>query len=323
MAALVESMFSSGGIVPWHGLGKVIPQDVPAAEAIVCAGLDWTVSKQPVSIPGGKEATEYRAIVRDRDQSILSIQGKEYTPFQNDALFAFGEALVGTSRALFHTAGSLDGGRRVWALMKADGLIEVIKGDAIEKYIMLATSHDGSLAFTSAFTATRIVCANTLNLALSQAKDKVSVRHTTNLQDRVKQAQQIMGLSSVYFDRFKEVAQTLVKTRYTDPQMVELTESLFPVKEGKDEVPTRTLNNRAKVVELFTTGRGHGPIRGTAFAALNAVTEYSDHHASSRNTDRGSAQENKMSSIFWGGAAKLRQQALEVIGEQTGLKLAA
>jgi phage/plasmid-like protein (TIGR03299 family) len=325
MAANVENMMYVGE-TPWHGLGKRIPIEVPSDMAIVYAGLDWTVSKQPVFLGDGQEAKNYRAIVRDSDKRILSVQSDSYEPFQNREMFDFAEALVGTEKALFHTAGSLDGGRRVWAMMKAKDIIVLPKGDEVEQYLLLATSHDGSLAFLSAFTPVRVVCQNTLSLAIATAKSKVSVRHTGNLKDRVKQAQQIMGLASNYFEGITEVATALVRAPYRDPQMKELVETLFPVKPEDAKagrVPTRTQNNRDEVTRLFTEGKGHDRIAGTAWAAINAVTEYTDHTASTRTTDRMSGDENRFNSIHFGTAAALRQKAFAKIGQQTGLQLAA
>lgn len=325
MAHQVETMMYAGQ-VPWHGLGKRIPADVPAAEAIVCSGLNWTVRKQSVYLGDGQEAKDYRAIVRESDNRILSIQSCTYECFQNAEMFDFAEALVGTKRAFFHTAGSLDGGRRVWALMKADGGMKV-GPDEIERYLLLATSHDGSLAFLGAFTGVRVVCANTLSLAIRSVQDKVTVRHTGKLQDRIEEARKVLGLADTYAEKFGTVAKEMLKTRYSDKQMTELSETLFPVRDqkkaSKGQIPTRTLNNRNNVVRLFTEGKGHTRIAGTAWAAYNAVAEFTDHNSVNRTTTRMSAQENRLNSIWFGPVVNLKQKAAVKIAEQTGLKLAA
>jgi len=338
MPAEIESMMYVGE-QPWHGLGKELPAEVPAGDAIREAGLDWKVSKQPVSaamvVDDGngsnvtihKDIPGFRAIVRDSDKRILSVQSKDYQVFQNDEMFAFGDALVGSKRARYHTAGSLQGGRRVWALMKTDKLLEVTSRDRVEAYLLLANSHDGTLAFRAAFTGVRVVCQNTLNAALAGVRQCVSVRHTGKLSDRIAQAQEVLGLADGYFQKFQDVAQALVKTRYTDKQMADLAESIFPSLEvqadGTVTVKDAAKANGDKVRELFTTGLGHKDIEGTAWAAYNAIAEFTDHHAKTRTTERSSAQENRLNSIWFGNASILKQKALATISKQTGVGVAA
>jgi phage/plasmid-like protein (TIGR03299 family) len=338
MAAEIETMMYAGE-TPWHGLGTRVPQDLPAGEAIVAAGLNWKVEKKPVYHQveaddgnGGiakiqKVIPGVNALVRDTDKQVMSVMSKEYQPFQNEEMFAFGEALVGTKRARFHTAGSLNGGRRVWALIKTDNLIEVTSKDVVEAYLLLANSFDGSLSYRAAFTGTRVVCQNTLNAALAGVKQGVSVRHTGKLADRIAEAQQVLGLADGYFAKFQEVAKALVATPYSDAQMKTLATDLFaPAKvdaEGNIKVSDAGRENAGKVIELFTTGKGHDLIAGTAWAAYNAVAEFTDHHARTRTTDRATAQENRMNSIYFGTANTLKQAALARIGKDVGMRIAA
>lgn len=320
MAHNVESMMYAGA-APWHGIGVAVPREVTSVDALRLASLDWPVATVPLLAesngPGtpGDGVEGWRAVIRLSDRKPLGVVGERYRPIQNSEAFGFFDAIVGTGEAIYHTAGSLDGGRKVWILAKLPGEIRVAGDDVTEKYLLLTNSHDGSTALRMFFTPVRVVCQNTLNLALREgAGEGVSIRHTTSATVKLEQAREALGIAVRYYDRFGEQAAQLAAARYEDRQLAELTEELFPAME--DELSTRRLKAREKVIELFEYGKGHEGIRGSAWAALNAVAEYADHHRSARGSSDAARAEARLNSAWFGSGAALKRLAFETITRQ-------
>ena len=314
MPHAVESMMYAGQ-VPWHGLGTPVSTEVTASDAIKLAGLSWRVDLQPVFAGAGFVQTPIsgvKATVRDSDHRALGVVGDRYMPVQNEDAFAFFDSVVGEGQAIYHTAGSLDGGRRVWVLAKLPGEVRVSQDDVTEKYLLLMNSHDGSTALRMLFTPVRVVCQNTLNLALHRGTaEGISIRHTASATTRIDEARRALGLAHSYYEEFAAEAARLMATPYTDTQMNGLVERLFPME--RDELSTRTQKHRQKVLELFEYGRGHEQIRGTAWAALNAVAEFADHYRSTRVRPGDRRDEKRLSSVWLGSAASLKRAAHEAI----------
>lgn len=316
MPANVETMMYAGQ-VPWHGIGTAIPQDVGSSEAIVLAGLDWSVGQEKVFLADGVEAPGVRAIVRSDNRRVLSVRSEDYALFQNQEMFDFGDALVGLDQAKYHTAGSLNLGSRVWALMKADGGIKLSVGDdTIEKFLLLSTSHDGSLAFSAGFTPVRVVCQNTLSAALRGMRQSISIRHTGKLSDRVEDAKRVLGIANNYFAQFGVLAEQLVRTPYSDAQVGELAAKLFPSKREDDSLAAVVEQRRTEISRLFTMGKGHDRIAGTAWAAYNAVTEFADYQLGVGR----STPEQHLNSVWFGRGLHMKEEALGIIAAQTGLQ---
>jgi Domain of unknown function (DUF932)/Tetratricopeptide repeat len=177
----VESMMYAGQ-VPWHGLGTPVSTEVTAGDAIKHAGLSWHVDLQPVFAGAGlvqSLVAGVKATVRNTDQRALGVVGDRYMPVQNEDAFAFFDSVVGEGQAIYHTAGSLDGGRRVWVLAKLPGEVRLHQDEVTEKYLLLMNSHDGSTALRMLFTPVRVVCQNTLNLAMrGTSAEGIAIRHT-------------------------------------------------------------------------------------------------------------------------------------------------
>ena len=170
MPANIDKMMWVGE-KPWHGEGTKLENVATSAEAIEAAGLDWKVEKRGLYFAQTDGTTQLipgkYATVRTDNQVALGIVGKVYTPLQNKEAFSFFDSIVGVKEAMYHTAGSLGKGERVWILAKLPGYIKVTEDDVVEKYLLLANSHDGSSAVEMLFTPVRVVCQNTLNLAIS------------------------------------------------------------------------------------------------------------------------------------------------------------
>lgn len=327
MSHQIEKMFFAGK-TPWHGLGVGVEKEQTSEDAIRLANLDWKVKTEPIyNMVGDKAVTikGYRGTVRSTDSKVLGVVSDRYCPIQNGEAFSFLDSVVGEGNAVYHTAGSLDGGRKVWVLAKLPGdmVVPGVKDDVIERYLLLSNSHDGTNALRALATGVRCVCSNTINMALRAGRGEgVSIRHTANAGVKLEEAKKAFAYATKYFDAMKEVAALLASTKYTDKQRINLTEVLFPVKEGED-VPTRTANNRALLLNLFENGRGMEKIRGSAWAALNGATELVSHHRGTRVTSGADETESKMNAIMFGSGKALAQKAFNQIAQDVGLEVAA
>lgn len=300
-----------------------------AAQALTGAGLDWSVGLEMLKTASGLNVPGFMASVRTDTSAILGVVGERYVPIQNASAFAFLDGIVGERKASIVGAGSFKGGRLVYIQYKLEGEI-VLPGkssEVLNKFLTLTTSHDGSGALNAFFTSVRIVCQNTFRAALKQATtnrkagvaDMVSVRHTANATMRANEAQKVLGLSYAYFDAFRDMATQLVQTPYTDRNMVELATVLAPA-DSDGDVSTRTKGIREDIQALFTGGKGHSAIQGTAWAAVNAVTEYVDHHRGTRVTGGQSVDESRTESAWFGSGKLMKDAAFTHILTQTGLR---
>ena len=193
MPANVETMFSVRE-TPWHGLGRII-MDAPASrEALELAGLDWQVESRNIYSDTGAMIPGYRANVRSTDDAVLGVVSDRYRIVQNEEAFQFTDDLLGEG-VTYETAGSLQGGRKVWMLARLPRKY-LIAGDQVVPYLVIFNSHDGSSGVKVAMTPIRVVCQNTLNLALNTAKRSWTARHTENVLLRVQDARETLQLDS-------------------------------------------------------------------------------------------------------------------------------
>jgi phage/plasmid-like protein (TIGR03299 family) len=306
-----DSMFSVREM-PWHGLGSVL-EDYPESieEALLASGLEWPVESRPVYVGAprvttegvvegefapGFVAKEYRANVRKDTEEVLGIVSEDYQIVQNSEAFKFLDALIG-SELHFETAGSLRNGRRVWVLARLPEFVEV-GGDDVGTYVYVANSHDGSMAVTAAVSPIRIVCANTLGMALRRAEGRdaqrtFKFRHVGDLQLKFEEARSVMGLTVNYAERFKEVGDALASEKFAPWQMERVTRKLVGLDD--DQLGDRARANRERQAEkIYSIYRGEGPegdTRGNApdtkWAAVNAIGEFADwERRYTKNTDQ-------------------------------------
>lgn len=287
-----DSMFSVRE-TPWHGLGAVLERP-PAtiAEAIEASGLAWQVAREPIAVDRGDAATVddwweprceeipgYYATVRQDTRTVLGIVGERYRIVQNHQAFEFVDQLLGSS-LFFETAGSLNGGRRVWVLATLPEHIEV-GGDPVRPYVLLMNSHDGSTAVIAATTPVRVVCMNTLNFGLQRARQKFAIRHTEQISRRVHEARRVLDLSINYYEQFKATGNQLASERCSEQKLHQVLDALYP-SGTNDAVTDQTRKSREQVKEriadLFLRGNTQGNAPGSKWAALNAIVEYGDWH---------------------------------------------
>lgn len=282
MAALVETMFSVRE-TPWHGLGEIIQEAPTSADALRIAGLDWTVESKPIQVCGGKKIPDYSANVRSKDGAVLGVVGGRYKIVQNSEAFAFTDSIIG-GEVRYETAGSLNGGRRVWMLAKMEG--HTIGGDEVEPYLCFTNTHDGSGAVKAIMTPIRVVCNNTLNAALSSAKRSWSMRHTNNIDKRLEEAKEVLGLAQNYMVELADYAEVAIKTKLSDPELEYILNGIFkvdPNAKNKELQEQRAKANKEAFYVCYAAP-DIAKFQGTAWGAINAMSDLVGHSLPHKNT---------------------------------------
>jgi phage/plasmid-like protein (TIGR03299 family) len=279
----------------WHGLGTVFTEEVNTAKMLQLANLnDWNVRLEDVEIPSHLSSDKsYQYVVRtnpsDKSQiDVLGVVGQRYVPLQNEELFAFGDNILdGGGR--WETAGSIRGGRIVFgslALERETVLDPSGVADKVKTYLLINTSHDGSIAIQASVTPVRVVCANTLNLALGRKgkgpKQSFKIRHTQSAEGKIAVARQALGIATAYMDEFDKMAQELFKQEVTAQQFNEIILAAYPKPEGDKKIALTKWTNKIDSLNDIYTGEFNHMIAGTAWGAFNALTERLDWHRNAR-----------------------------------------
>lgn len=386
------------GELPWHQLGALMP------EAMTCvqvqqdsrSGQNFDVGLERIytadGMGGATMADQWRAVVRqgpmptaadlmrqhglgseqellDRGvqlpRRVLGMVSPSYGCIQTSTMAQLADTIAGKGNACCHTAGVLQGGAWCWFLLKLPGEIRV-PGDPspTEKYLMVSGKHDGSGSLRVLFTAVRVVCANTATAAIRGAQNWFKIRHTAGADERIKNATDTMVAAATFFERYEQLAQALADARYTDGQLDDLAEHLYPntvrpkgsgkaaaeadasvaelnaaiteaamreagaklsreidaEQEARLLPSAATLAKREVLRDRWEQGTGiEGDMKGTAWAALQAVTEASDHGREWRPTKRATAREQRFTSLMDGDTQRLQTKAVDYITQQVGL----
>ena len=281
----VETMFSSDGITPWHGLGRIIQEAPTSHDALTLADLDWKVNKLPLAAKvnnnGYQLAVEnFYANVRSSDNKVLGVVGDRYKIVQNEDAFAFTDHLIHNDFGVevkYETAGSLAGGKRVWLLARLP--MRSIMGDNIVPYVVFVNSHDGKGSVRVAMTPTRVVCQNTLTLGLQQATRTWSTTHAGNLEGKLEEAQHTLQLATTYMDALEGEAEQLQQVRVTDRQFEEMLAEMFPYNPfaTSDTKNRRNSDARQLIDDIYREKEDLKAFRGTAWGVYNAIADYTSH----------------------------------------------
>ena len=302
----------------WHGLGTVIDHYPNSEIALQYAGLDFEVLKRPNQhlLDDGQVITSpdsfftYRS---DTGEILGSKLGRDYEVVQNTDAFAFFDSIVGGDGILYETAGALGKGEKVFITAKLPGYIMVQQKDLIEKYLFLTTSHDGSGAITAAFTPVRIVCNNTLNMALQNCQSKITIRHTKDARNRLENAHKVLGIANRLSDQLDDIFNHWSKVHIRDMEVKKLieqammpTREYLPSQDAKVVLESSTyMRNVCDTVYEYTMSAPSqlmGTTRGTLFGAYNGITGYF------QNVRSYKTNEDKMNSIFYAGLAEQRSK---------------
>lgn len=281
MAANVESMMYVRE-VPWHGLGTRVEEAPTSSDALRLAGLDWRVEQRNIQVCEGAKIPNYKANVRDTDGRVLGIVTDRYKTVQNIEAFDFTDELIGGGDVRYESAGSLMNGRKIWLLAKMPET--EIFGDKTEPYLCFSNTHDGSGAIRVCMTPIRVVCNNTLNLALNTAKRAWSVRHTGDIQSKLHDARICLEMANRYMDELAKHADKMANIKVTDERIEEILDELFPVIEDSSERKKRN----AETMKTKYMGCMLSPdilkFKNTAWGAINAMSDMVTHNAPCRQT---------------------------------------
>jgi phage/plasmid-like protein (TIGR03299 family) len=267
----------------WHGLGTILDSEVSTSEMLSVAHLaGWDVRLDDIDLPG-RSHKNFFAVTRtnpfDGDRDVLGVVGQRYKVLQNEDLFSFADNMLDGGR--WETAGSIKNGTVVFGSLALDRevvLDESGVGDKVNTYLLVHTSHDGSLAIQASVTPVRVVCQNTLNYALSGVKQSYKIRHTQTATGKVQAAREALGLANKYLDEFEKEAQTLITKEITTDTFFDIIKAAYP--EPDKDVKGSVTKWTNKVDTLFDIYQGEtvakAGIMNTAWGAYNTLTERLD-----------------------------------------------
>lgn len=313
MAHMVESM-AFVNAVPWHGLGNPLEYGQPLEVWAKQAGMDWEIKESPVrfmtesagNLGAIMSFPENKVLFRSDTNVPLSVVGNRYQVVQPSEILAFYKDLTEVAGYELETAGVLKGGKKLWALART-GQSSTLKGsDTVNAYILLATACDGTLATTAQFTSVRVVCNNTLAVALAGGSGAVKVPHSTTFDPQAVKAQ--LGVSVSSWDSFMYRMKGLSERKVKSTEAFNYFLRVFTSEQNKSGAGVTNERSMAKAMALYE-GAGKGAnlasSKGTAFGLLNSVTEFVDHERRAMSSDY------RLDSAWFGQGATLKQKALD------------
>jgi phage/plasmid-like protein (TIGR03299 family) len=282
MAHLVQTMFSAGRQTPWHGLGNVVDTAPNSEEALKLAGLDWEVQPSDVVV-NGLIVPNYKANVRSDNGTVLGIVSDRYTIVQNAEAFQFTDNLIGSGDVRYETAGALRDGRVIWLLASLEKEYEIL-GDDIAPYMCFTNSHDGTGAVRVMMTPIRVVCNNTLNLALKGAKRQWSTVHKGDIARKIESAEATLMNAEKYMEALNEEANNLVDIKITPATWADMVNELIPSTEKMSKRQLDTVGEKRQALHDAIMMADIQKFKGTGWAAINAVTDFVAHTEPARQT---------------------------------------
>lgn len=313
---LVTSMAYVGDI-PWHGLGNHLAANQPLEVWARQAGMDWRIEEAEVRFVSGMTGStlgsihafpEQKVLYRSDTKAPLSVVSSRYNVVQPETILEFYRDLTEVGGFELETAGVLKDGKKLWALART-GQNATLKGrDRVNAYLLLATACDGSLATTAQFTSIRVVCNNTLAIALGDSTGAVKVPHRSQFDAQAVKRQ--LGIAISSWDGFMVRMKALSECKVNDTAAETFFRRVLTYPTTNASSPIAATNDSAiKTVHELFTGRGKGAdmasAAGTAWGLLNSVTEFVDHHRRARS------DHNRTDSAWFGTGAALKQKAFE------------
>ena len=291
------------GKTPWHGVGTQVDALATANEALNAANMNWHVEKREMwwDKNGKLENSEYFTTVRADIEKPLGIVSKKYQVLQNVDAFDFMDDLVDTGDAKYETTGVIKNGKKIWLLAKLPDSVEIADGDAMDKYLLLVNTHDGSSTVRVLTTPVRVVCENTLALALKESDNKVRISHMGNMDKKIEEARRVLGISIRNFDVATDLFRKMAQTPISDEKAAEYFHMLLPKDTTRSERSRKMLMALHKESEL-TDGK-------TVWSAYNAATDFASHY-------RGAAihgpSERVLNSVVLGSGAEFSKDAMRL-----------
>ena len=282
MSADVETMFYVRE-TPWHGLGVKVEKALSSRKALEIAGLNWNVIQKPIYTDDNVLIPSFKANVRESDGKILGVVTDRYKIVQNKEAFAFTDSLLGKG-VKYETAGSLQGGKKVWLLANLPEKYKILD-DEVNSYMVFSNSHDGTGAIKVAMTPIRVVCNNTLNLALSSAKRVWSANHTGNINAKLDEAMKTLLLAEHYMKNLNDEAEVLSKVKLTDKKVMNFVNELLPLPEDASKIQEKNITNLRDDMKLrYFDAPDLICLPKSAWRFVNAVSDFSTHAAPVRKT---------------------------------------
>ena len=303
-----KASFVAKGETAWHGLGTYVKEAMTSDECIKLAGLDYDVIKTDIyaNIGGQPHLIDGKfATYRSDTKQVLGTVGNRYEIVQNWDAFKFFDSITGAKEAIYETAGALGNGEKIFITAKMPGYIRINGTDDISvQFVILTNTHDGSGSIIAGVTPVRIVCSNTLNAALKGLKNRISIRHTSNVNARLEEAHKLMGISNEYITQVNELFNVTAKKIIDDKTAKRIIEQVFQSEKTDSK---RVENIREAVWVSYQAGIGQEKILGTGWGLYNGFTHYLDHVRNYRDEDV------KFESIISGDSALKANKALELI----------
>ena len=282
MAANVETMFYTRE-KPWHGLGTMVAEAPNSKDALRLAGLNWKVLQEPVYTENEELIQGYKANVRDTDRKVLGVVTDRYKVIQNEEAFAFTDTLLGEG-VRYETAGSLQEGRRVWMLARLPREF-IIGGERISPYMVFSNTHDGSGAVKTALTPIRVVCNNTLNLALRTAKRSWAMIHTGDISGKIEEAKNTLFLADEYMTALGQEFENLRKIKLSEKQVLDYIKILLPMEENYSLLQKRGVEKlRADMKMRYFDAPDLKDVGNNGYRFVNAVSDFATHSTPRRKT---------------------------------------
>lgn len=282
MAANVETMFYTRQ-KPWHGLGTKVEEAPTSTDALRLAGLDWQVIQEPIYTDTGERISGYKANVRDSDRKVLGVVTDRYKIIQNQEAFAFTDSLLGEG-VRYETAGALQEGKKVWLLARLPREY-IISGERISPYLVFSNTHDGSGAVKVALTPIRVVCNNTLNLALNTASRSWSMIHTGDIKNKVWEAKNTLFMAEKYMEKLGKEFENLRKRKLSDQQVKEYIELLLPMEKNATAMQSKNiLKLRNDMRSRYYDAADLKEVGNNAYRFINAVYDFATHAQPLRRT---------------------------------------
>lgn len=311
MAHMIEALngkvnFAYTGEKPWHGLGVEVADNLSPSEIMTAAGLDWTVQLAPMvaKLNGQELPTKSCALVRDVDSKVLDVVSDDWHPTQNAEAFAFFNEFIATGGMKMETAGSLKGGQVVFALARVSESFEALPNDRVDSFLLFTNPHKYGQSIDVRCTPVRVVCNNTLSMAISQtSKNAVKVSHRIKFDEA--EVKTTMGFASKLMAKYAEEAKFLASRRASNEDVMDYFTRLFPMNSVKDTPRSEVSKNATLCAEILMKQPGADIAAGTWWNAFNAVTFATD-HIIGRNAD------NRVHSAWYGQNKILKQRAMDL-----------
>jgi phage/plasmid-like protein (TIGR03299 family) len=306
-----QAVMAYQGATPWHQLGTKMEghPDVPAA--LIAAHMDWNVSLEDMFLKDGKKVKYRKAVIRDVDRSVLATVGDKYQPLQNSEAFGVLQPACEQFGVTIETCGMLNDGARVWMQARLPDRIEVVDGDYVDGYFLAMSGHNGKTAFTARLTPQRVVCANTIAMAVRGSASFIQLNHYGQASAQINQ---VTKLVTKLVQSLKSSGETFSKLAAKKMDLDEVKQYVADVLdidelEDLDEENPVLISRFDKIVELSEHGKGVEFAPNSAWAAFNAVTEYIDHVRPTETRSMKSLQTANRSAAF-GKNSRLKAKAL-------------